>query len=526
VAPLTSVDLTFQLRAGSEILSFGAIPTVDTWTFTAGGTQWLNQQWGSELLLQLVFGAAGWTGLVVLRAALVGLAFGLLLATVRHRAPRLGAIASALLVIAAFIVTADALALRAQLFAIVLFAATLYLLAIRDVRPRTVWLIPVLALVWANLHGTFLFAPALCGLAWLADLYEAAAHPGAPRPRGLVLHRMLVIGLVATVATLLNPFGPAVWGYVANLTSNPTIAARVSEWRSPSPLTVPGALIWLSVILVAALAIVRVRRASGSESTLGRTPGGTPRRKTRRPGAFRATGAIPWPGLLTLVLFGGFALVSGRGTAWWPFAAAFVIAPWLAPTLVPETTSDGAPEGARAPRPTPPLLRRLNLAIVVALALTGVALLPVWRPIGAAGVPSGTLAEAPQAIAQQLDTTLCEGSPTPPRVWNPQLWGSWLEFAASCAQYAFDSRIELFSDQVWTDDQTVATAAPGWDAVLARYRVQAVITDASTEQALDAALERSALWTRAYSDCNGSIWVPSQAKVTVAEVDVDCLPGS
>src|SRR5512140_2566606 len=135
-APLPSVDLAFLLRAGSEILASGAIPTTDAWTFTAGGSPWLDQQWGSEVLLQLVHGAAGWTGLVLLRAALVGLAFGLLLATVRRQAPRLGSIAAALLVIAAFIVSANALALRAQLFAIVLFAATLYLLAIRVERPR------------------------------------------------------------------------------------------------------------------------------------------------------------------------------------------------------------------------------------------------------------------------------------------------------------------------------------------------------------------------------------------------------
>src|SRR2546423_11043715 len=96
IAPMPSVDLTFLLRAGSEILASGAIPTVDTWTFTAAGTPWLNQQWGSELLLQLAYAATGWTGLALLRAALVGLAFGLLLMTVRHRARALGPIASSL----------------------------------------------------------------------------------------------------------------------------------------------------------------------------------------------------------------------------------------------------------------------------------------------------------------------------------------------------------------------------------------------------------------------------------------------
>jgi hypothetical protein len=505
VAPLPSVDLTFLLRAGSEILGSGAIPSTDTWTFTAAGTTWLDQQWGSEVILQLVYGAAGWTGLVILRAVLVGAAFGLLLVTVRARAPRLGAIGSALLVIAAFIVSADALALRAQLFAIVLFAATLYLLAIRRERPRAVWLIPVLAVVWANVHGTFLFAPALCGLAWFAEVYEAASieRPEPPEaaeapeagesreqpvrhPR-LAPHEMLLVGVAATAATLVNPFGPAVWGYVASLTSNPTIAARVSEWRPPSPLTVPGALLYVSAVGVALLAIARLRRA-------------------RR-------GRNPWPALLTLVLFGGFALASGRGTAWWPFAAVFVIAPWLRPGTVAPSPDPGE---RRADGSTPAALRRLNLAIVAVLALVGIALLPSWRTSGAAGVPVGTLAFAPQGIAQALNGEVCNAAAgplatpaaaaPPSRVWNPQVWGSWLEFAAPTCAYVVDSRVELFSSQVWADDETIETGGAGWDEVLRRYQVLAVVTNHATEGSLEAALGQSDRWTRLYDDADGSVW--------------------
>ena len=509
-APLPSVDLTFLLRAGSEILSSGAIPTTDTWTFTAGGSPWLDQQWGSEVLLQLVFGAAGWTGLVLFRAALVGLAFGLLLATVRRRAPRLGPIASALLVVAAFIVSADALALRAQLFAIVLFAATLFVLATRSERPRAVWLIPFFAMLWANLHGTFLFVPALCGLAWLADLNDAAAArsrgddapAGGPPARGWALHRMLVVGLVATAATLVNPFGPAVWGYVANLTSNPTIASRVSEWRPPSPLTVPGALVWLSVVAVAVLALARIRAAGRARDTTA------PRRSgTARSTAFRSTVALPWPALLTLALFGGFALTSGRGTAWWPFVAVFVIAPWLQP-------SAAATDVPRVVRPTAPLLRRLNLAIVGLLVLVGVALLPAWRPVGRAGVPDGTLAYAPQAVAASLRGFVAQEAPCPignatgHRVWNPQVWGSFLEWAAPCFRYTVDSRIELYSAQTWADIDRVESAAPGWQDVLSADGVEIVLTRRVGDEALASALRTSGQWEELPLDPDGSIWVP------------------
>ena len=45
LAPMSTVDLTYQLRAGAEILDTGAIPSMDTWTFTAAG---LPAPWNGE----------------------------------------------------------------------------------------------------------------------------------------------------------------------------------------------------------------------------------------------------------------------------------------------------------------------------------------------------------------------------------------------------------------------------------------------------------------------------------------------
>ena len=55
----------------------------------------------------------------------------------------------------AFVVAMPALALRPQLFGVVLFIATLVVLIERAEHPRRLWLIPVFAALWANLHGSF-----------------------------------------------------------------------------------------------------------------------------------------------------------------------------------------------------------------------------------------------------------------------------------------------------------------------------------------------------------------------------------
>ena len=79
LASLSSVDLAYHLRAGDEIVRTGAIPRVDTWTFTADGLPWLDQQWGSQVILSTVYRIGGWTGLALFRAGLVGVVFGSIL---------------------------------------------------------------------------------------------------------------------------------------------------------------------------------------------------------------------------------------------------------------------------------------------------------------------------------------------------------------------------------------------------------------------------------------------------------------
>ena len=172
---MSTVDLTYQLRAGAEILGGQGIPSVDTWTFTAAGLPWFDQQWGAQVVLSVIFQVAGWTGLALLRGGLVALIFGCLFEIGRRR--DLGLRRSAWLALAAFVVCAPALALRPQLGGMALFAATLLIVSDRRAHPARLWIVPVLVAAWANIHGSFFLGPLVLGLAWLEDVHDRGS-PG------------------------------------------------------------------------------------------------------------------------------------------------------------------------------------------------------------------------------------------------------------------------------------------------------------------------------------------------------------
>ena len=72
---------------------------------------------------------------------------------------------------------------------------------------------------------------------------------------------------------------------------------------------------------------------------------------------------------------------------------------------------------------------------------SAIALLPVWRPIDPASArPQGVVGIAPPGITAALRDIAKPGD----RLFNPQPWGSWFEFALPDLPVAIDSRIELF----------------------------------------------------------------------------------
>ena len=448
IANLSSVDLAYHLRAGGIALDTGRIPSTDTFTFTATGQPWLNQQWGAQVILAAVYRLAGWTGLSLLRAGLIGLTFGFLFAACRRRG--LDMRRAAWLTIAAFVVAAVALALRPQLFGMMLLTLTLLVVADRRIHPGRLWVVPVIVLVWANVHGSFFLGPVVLGLAWLEDVHDRVANP----------HRILLIAVVSAAAALVNPFTVGVWAYAAGLSTNSVVTSRISEWQPTTLRTIPGMLFFGSVALAVALLARRGRPTA-------------------------------WPTLAWLAVFAAIGIYAIRGVAWWPLGAAVAVAGLLA-------TSEGD-RVPRSDRSSP-----LNFVVVGLIVAVCVVLVPVWRPVdNRIGAPAGVVGDAPPGITAALRAVARPGD----RILNPQPWGSWFELALPANPVAIDSRIEVFPIEVWDEYDTVRRGGEGWQQVLAAWAPTFVV--ATDDEGVFIGRLKAAGWSDLYHDVDGTIlWHP------------------
>jgi hypothetical protein len=297
-----------------------------------------------------------------------------------------------------------------------------------------------------NLHGSFPLGIVLLGLAWLEDRRRSPQDA----------RRLLLAAGVATAATLVNPWGPRVWSYVVELSTDPVVAAHISEWGPPSVRTPTGLFFFLSLFAVALL--------------LARAP---------RP--------VGWLPLFTLALFASLGLLAIRGVVWWAMVAPVVVA-----GLLPD------PERPREEL-RPPLHAVLAVGLVALLVLT----LPVGRGTDPVTGGPAVLTYAPE----RLVAAARRAAPPGTHVFVSQLYASWSEFSAPRFPVAVDPRIEIFPETVWNDYYLVSAGGEGWTEVLDRWDVGVLILEPHQAQGLLQVIGAHPDWRRIIAEDTGAVYV-------------------
>jgi hypothetical protein len=447
---LATVDLAYLVRSGGVMLDTHHLLRTDVFTFTMRGRPWLNQQWGAEIPLAMLYRAGGWELLAIARAALAATAFAFVYAACRARGATRRA--SSWLTIASLVVSTYGLVLRPQMFAFVLFAATTWIVATAPADPRRLWVLPVLAIAWANLHGSFFLIPLLLGLTWLENVRR--------RPE---LARNAIAAAVASVITVaVNPYGFRVWEYVVSLSANADLRRSVSEWRPPYLMDFGGGMFYLSAIAVA-LYLFSVRRR------------------------------LTWARVVSFAAFLAMAATTQRAIVWWTLATPFLLADLLDPRL--ERVE---------PR------RILNTGVVVLLVGLAVTFMPWFRPTFASTASSisttdGLLAFAPGVYSQRVAAVTEPGA----RLFVAQAWASWFELALPQDPVMVDPRIELFTRAIWRDYRTISDGEPSWQQVADRWHIDALVLSRLQQQDLIDALGSHPGWDEIYRDDEGLVLVRS-----------------
>ena len=223
----------WHLASGQWMLDHGAVLKNDVFSSTVTGQPYSVGEWLGEIVLYVSYAAGGWTGLVLLRSALIAVsAFFVTRLALRSGVPLAFGLA---LAIAALLLSSILWTDRPNLFSLALFPLLLdLLLAARAGRTRLLVAAPALVLVWTDLHGGYALGLVLIGLFTL----DALLRRGPWRP-------FAIATALAAIATLLDPGALGFGSAFAHAIAPPRY---IVEEMPPDVLT-PAGLVFAAFVL-------------------------------------------------------------------------------------------------------------------------------------------------------------------------------------------------------------------------------------------------------------------------------------
>lgn len=453
-------DLWWHLRAGQEMVATHQVLHQDIFSYTRLGQPWIAHEWLSEVLMYLVFRAAGWTGLTLAFAVVIAATFFLLYRQCQGRPYIAG-----LVVAVGAVATIPSWGVRPQMLSLLLAAIFLGLLSKAERSSpghlRFLWWLPPLLLLWVNLHGGFLLGPAFIAVSLTGWLLEAwmglRAWPEA-------WARLRQLGLVLAACLLLvplNPNGWAIYRYPFETLGSRTMMQYIAEWASPN-FHSPDFKPFLAVLLLAWVAVALAGKRLSATQIL----------------------------LLLGTAYAG--LSSGRLIPIFILVAVPIVAKSLAELAEQHhwLSASGDSQTTRAPK----LL--VNVVLLLA-ASTFVALR--WSQV----LKAQDASEAAYFPKSAVEFVARENPPGP--IFNSYDWGGYF-IARLYPQYRvfIDGRADLYGKLMDTFMDT-AHGEGDWRQVLQEYGVRTVVLPPTT--GLAGLLRLNANWRNVFEDKQAVVFV-------------------
>jgi hypothetical protein len=441
-SPIGLPDIFWTLQRGTLMLDQHALLSSDPFTsapHVADGV--INAQWLADLMYAALNRMGGLELVIAGNALALAATYGLVLAAAYAASGslRLSCIAVAI----AYLLGFSNLSPRPQTLAYPLFALFVWSTNTR----RMLWFLPVVTVVWANIHGSFFAGWLLLG-----------CYAVGQRSRA---HALALAGCL--LAALVTPYGPGALLYLATISSNPIIRDLVTEW---APTTIDWRegvflFVWLAAFSWLAL---------------------------------RSRARLTVTDVLILLVFGWLALSSVRAIVWFGLAAAPIAARVLAGLRLPSTQ----PGRER---------RQLNVAIAGAV-LALVALSLPWTKQIVPFLPSDKRALVSDAAPIRAAKFLRSHDPPPwGHMLNHETWGGYLDWAVWPRHQPFlDGRIELHPPQVWLDYVAIVFPSARWRSLMDQYDISYAILSQSAQADLIADLRQEPRWRLAYEDDQAAVF--------------------
>jgi hypothetical protein len=457
-------DTGWHIRTGEWILAHGRVPREDIFSFTRPGQPWFAWEWLSDIAMGWLHRTGGMQAVLLGAIVLICLTQALLYRLIRRKCGS---------VLIAFVLTWIAAAgssihwlARPHLFTM-LFLIVFYSI-LEEKRMRLLFILPVAAVLWTNLHGGFLAGILLVGAYAGGELMSALLARGTEDLNAAAgrCWRYALAAFGCFAASFVNPWSWRLHAHLLRFLANPAYFQDIAEFASISfrhPLAPFFEMMMLLGMAAACQSFTQRRYVS----------------------------------FLLIAGWAHLALLSIRNIPLFMIVAAppvgLALAEWLRASQ--KDTADTAVH--RIFRGLDSLSRRLNAADAGPhWHITGpVVLLAVGAVMYGHAPSSHFQAEYdPHAWPVAALSTLRDSD----RIFTSDTWGGYLIYRRFPSKVFVDGRSDFYGPEFEAKYNSVVGVRYNWEATLASFSVDTIVL--SVDAPLSSALKGSPNWRAVYDD--------------------------
>ncbi len=447
-------DLGRHLVIGGYILDQHEIPTTDILSHTKHGESRPPYEWLSQILFAFAYRLLGLDGVVLLTSLAIAGAFTLAYVNAARRS---GTPVTALfLAILAAAAGSVHWLPRPHVFTFLLLAVWLEKLEqLQNADKIPLWQFPLLMLLWANLHGGFIFGL----LAWAAYFAGWILERWLKKDSaiGEVWKKLFIVGLLSLIASCITPDG---WGNWRALLGNSSVYILSQTVETlPPDFRQAGMLLFLALPILAILLVI-VNKFH-----------------------------LPASHLLLLAGFAGLSLLMARNIPLFAVITTPILAP-PARSLLSQLQAWMKIESQF--HEIDQLLKGFTWAIAGVLA----AVILFFRFQAQTGL---SVNEFDARVFPTAAVDWLEENPQAGNMFNEFNWGGFLLYQLWPRQLVFmDSQTDFYGEALTREYSQIIHAESGWQAALEKYEIDWVIISGNSPLAQD--LEAELHWHILYQD--------------------------
>jgi hypothetical protein len=238
---LGDAGIGWHIRTGQQILATRAIPHVDSFSSTMQGEPWFAWEWLYDVVVGQLESALGLNGVVCFTAVVIAGVFAWLFRLLLARGTNF--VAALVLTLLAMSAAMIHFLARPHVVSWLFTLAWFWILdsTERGGGRRRIWLLPLIMLVWVNVHGGFVVGFVLLGIFWVGAVWswwtaregrieEALGKISA----GKLARELAWVGAASVAASLVNPYGWNLHAHVYSYLTNRFLMDHIEEFQSPN----------------------------------------------------------------------------------------------------------------------------------------------------------------------------------------------------------------------------------------------------------------------------------------------------